>query len=92
MKNEPQNKKMCLQLRYIAYTVIYKLWIFCITCFRPKTFVLYIAWARWSNQDSNNLEYLKKNHSIPHNLTYKILLDLYKTLNFEKSFSTDKHA
>lgn len=78
MKNEPQNKKMCLQLRYIA--------------FRPKTFVLYIAWARWSNQDSNNLEYFKKNHSIPHNLTYKILLDLYKTLNFEKSFSTDKHA
>ena len=49
--------------------------------FTDKTIVL----------DSKNLDFFKKNNKESSNIIYKKILDIYKNINFEKSFSLDKN-
>ena len=41
--------------------------------------------------NSKNIDYFQSNTTIPNSIKYRLLLDLYKNVFFEKSFSRDKY-
>ena len=41
--------------------------------------------------NSKNIDYFQSNTKIPNSIKYRLLLDLYKNVFFEKSFSRDKY-